>query len=234
MARIRSIKPEFWSSEQVVECSLSARLLFVGMWNFCDDGGVHPASSKRLKMEVFPADDFTTEQVGVMVAELLDQGLVGEFEHEGVIYWFITGWKHQKIDRPNYRYPQPNSTNVRRSIDDQSPPEWKGGDVEGKGVEGKGRGAFAPALSQVVEFAKAHGRPECAEAFFNYWDGLNWMKKQQPIVHWDSEFRLWCGRQTRMDAEKAERAPPLNAKATGGPDYSAVNKIKKMATEHTG
>ena len=31
MARIRSIKPEFWVSEQVAECSTSARLTFVGL-----------------------------------------------------------------------------------------------------------------------------------------------------------------------------------------------------------
>ena len=42
MARIRTIKPEFWTSEQVVDCSPTARLLFIGLWNFCDDGGVHP------------------------------------------------------------------------------------------------------------------------------------------------------------------------------------------------
>ena len=41
MARIRSIKPEFWTAEQVMECSPMARLLFIGMWNFCDDGGNH-------------------------------------------------------------------------------------------------------------------------------------------------------------------------------------------------
>ncbi len=44
MARIRSIKTEFWTAEQVMECSPIARLLFIGMWNFCDDGGNHPAT----------------------------------------------------------------------------------------------------------------------------------------------------------------------------------------------
>jgi len=47
MARIRTIKPEFWVSEQVGECSPNARLLFIGMWNFCDDRGVHPAKPNR-------------------------------------------------------------------------------------------------------------------------------------------------------------------------------------------
>lgn len=34
MARIRTIKPEFWTSEQVMGCAPLARLLFIGLWNF--------------------------------------------------------------------------------------------------------------------------------------------------------------------------------------------------------
>ena len=56
MSRIRTVKPEFWTSEQIIACSPIARLLFIGLWNFCDDNGVHPASYIRLKAEVFPPD----------------------------------------------------------------------------------------------------------------------------------------------------------------------------------
>lgn len=108
MARIRTIKPEFWTSEQVMECSLHARLLFIGLWNFCDDRGVHPAAYKTLKAEVFPGDDITGEDVKKMVAELIEQGLLGEFEHEGRRWWFVPGWNHQLINRPSpSRYPKP-------------------------------------------------------------------------------------------------------------------------------
>lgn len=69
MARIRTIKPEFWVSEQIAECSTSARLLFVGLWNFCDDAGVHPAKPKTLKAELFPMDDITTGDVAGWMAE---------------------------------------------------------------------------------------------------------------------------------------------------------------------
>ncbi len=44
MARIRTTKPEFFTSEQVMNLSIFARFAFLGMWNFCDDGGNHPAS----------------------------------------------------------------------------------------------------------------------------------------------------------------------------------------------
>lgn len=110
MARIRSIKPEFWTSEQVVECSRDSRLLFIGMWNFCDDAGRHKASYLRLKMEVFPGDPVSTEQVRAWVRELIDNGLLIEYEVEGEEYWQITGWNHQKIDQPNIKHPSPDGT----------------------------------------------------------------------------------------------------------------------------
>jgi len=142
--RIRSIKPEFFTSEKIVECSPTARLLFVGMWCFCDDGGVHPASVKRLKMEVFPGDDFPEAQMQNLVKELLDAKLLAEFEAQGEKYWHVTGWHNQKIDRPNMKHPQPeirrafdeHSTNGSGAIDDRSPPEGNG--KEGRGRERKG------------------------------------------------------------------------------------------------
>ncbi|MBE2258678.1 MAG: hypothetical protein J0L59_08770 [Xanthomonadales bacterium] len=139
MARIRTIKPEFFTSEQLAECSPNARLLFIGMWCFCDDQGIHPASPARLKMEVYPGDDFTRDQVADMADELVRHGLLHEYEVEGEKYWLVTGWKHQKIDKPSKKYPLPladNSANGSVAGDDSSPPEGKGGDVEGKGEEG--------------------------------------------------------------------------------------------------
>lgn len=138
MARIRTIKPEFWTSEQVVECSPIARLLFVGMWNFCDDGGNHPASAKTLKMQIFPGDDIAIHQVEVMVGELIEAGLLQQYTADGRNYWHVTGWKHQKIDRPSYKHPRPfdeRSSNDGRGLDDGHPPEGKG--REWKGEEGK-------------------------------------------------------------------------------------------------
>ena len=124
LPRIRTIKPEFWTSEQIVECSPIARLLFIGLWNFCDDAGRHPASAKRTKMEVFPGDSFTDQEILDMIDQLVANELIEPYESEGKSYWQVTGWAHQKIERPNYRYPAPEfderSTNDRRTIDERS------------------------------------------------------------------------------------------------------------------
>lgn len=109
MARLRTVKPEFWASEQIGLCSRDARLLFIGLWNFCDDAGIHPASTHRLKSEVFPADDCSKEDIDRWVNELISQELLIEYEASGKKYWKVTGWQHQKIQRPYLKYPQ-NST----------------------------------------------------------------------------------------------------------------------------
>src|SRR6266540_1203181 len=105
MSRIRTTKPEYWSSEQIMNLTVPARLLFIGMWNFCDDAGNHPSGIKTLKAEVLPGDEI---DVTPLVQEMIDQGLLVEYEVEGKRYWHITGWHHQKIDKPNYKHPLPN------------------------------------------------------------------------------------------------------------------------------
>lgn len=111
MSRIRTIKPEFWTSEQVMECSPLARLLFIGLWNFCDDQGVHPASPKTIKAELFPADDISSQQVKDMLSELISNDLLAEFEAASKRYLYVTGWHHQLIKNPSApKYPNPPAT----------------------------------------------------------------------------------------------------------------------------
>lgn len=150
MARIRTIKPEFWTSEQVVGCSTNARLLFVGLLNFCDDSGIHPASTKRLKMEVFPGDDFSDNEIRAMVDDLIAAGLLEEYEIADACFWRVLGFtRHQKIDQPTYRFPLPNgsipegpsrrrSENVRRTPNERSASVRTRKGMESKGMESKG------------------------------------------------------------------------------------------------
>ncbi|MBN3789716.1 hypothetical protein [Burkholderia sp. Ac-20353] len=90
--------------------SLPARLLFIGLWNFCDDNGVHPASTIRLKAEVFPGDTLDSADVRRMIDELIAARLVNEYEVDGDRFWIVTGWHHQKIDQPTFRFPLPDGT----------------------------------------------------------------------------------------------------------------------------
>lgn len=139
MARIRTVKPEFWTSEQIAECSTITRLLFIGMWNFCDDGGNHPASLKSLKMQVFPSDDIQLSEIGTMIDELVKNELITQYTVNNKDYWHVLGWKHQKIEKPNYKHPEYFPTNSK-PIDDHSANDSLPVDPvrESKGMEGKG------------------------------------------------------------------------------------------------
>lgn len=116
MSRIRTVKPEFWSSEQVIKLSIPARLCFIGLWNHCDDAGIHTASAITLKAQVFPCDDI---DAAPLVQELIEQGLVVEYEADDKRYWHVTGWHHQKIDRPNWKHPLPDGSIPKNKTKDE-------------------------------------------------------------------------------------------------------------------
>jgi hypothetical protein len=132
MSRIRSIKPEFWTSEQVMECSLNARLMFIGTWNFADDSGRLPYSPKSIKAQIFPSDEISLDTIRGMVNELSTNGLLMIYSVEEKEYLQITGWQHQRIDKPQKpKYPAPfqdDSTNAPRTL----PPDTIGEDKKGK------------------------------------------------------------------------------------------------------
>lgn len=94
--------------------------MFISMWNFCDDAGRHPNSPKQLKAEIFPSDDFLLTDVLGMIHELARIGLIECYEIEDTQYIQVTGWHHQRIDKPQKpRYPAPDpnrSQNVQGSF----------------------------------------------------------------------------------------------------------------------
>jgi hypothetical protein len=106
MARARSIKPDFWNHPLVIECSPEARLLFLGLWTHCDDGGRHPATPKAIKGKVFPADTFSAEQVEVMLRELVTNGLLKAYGANGMTFLEVIDWSSwQSVKNPTFQWP---------------------------------------------------------------------------------------------------------------------------------
>ncbi|NPD62508.1 hypothetical protein HPP02_10870 [Klebsiella aerogenes] len=151
MARIRTVKPEFWTDEKVVECSIPARLLFIGLFNFANDMGCLERSPKRLKMQIFPADALDCEP---LIQELITHGLLTEYSVNDVCYLQIKGFlKHQKINRPSAsKIPlPPEFTEAKAGKEEKRAPNQgglnedsvnpHGGLTDGKGREGKGKGS---------------------------------------------------------------------------------------------
>jgi hypothetical protein len=132
MARIRSIKPEYWTDEKAVEMSPLARLLFIGLWNFADDEGRMVYSPKRIKMQILPAE---SSDISELLGEIRGKSLVEVYEVDGIEYLQITNFKkHQKIDkRTASKLPSPPNPSESPRI----PPTDQGREwiKEGKGKD---------------------------------------------------------------------------------------------------
>lgn len=148
MARIRSIKVEFWAHEGLSRVSRDARLFFIGLWNFADDAGRARAHPSVLKGQIFPYDEI---DVVPLLCELEEGGFVRRYVVDGQAFLCIPGWaRHQVINKPsNTRLlpgppgddptppPEPSgSPPVALPEPDGSPTPRKG--REGKGKEGNG------------------------------------------------------------------------------------------------
>jgi translation initiation factor IF-1 len=65
MARIRSIKPDFFDSTSIADLSMPARLFFIGLWTQADRDGRLEDDMRRLKARIFPYDDVDVEALAV-------------------------------------------------------------------------------------------------------------------------------------------------------------------------
>ncbi|MFI6329872.1 hypothetical protein ACIBBG_16415 [Micromonospora chersina] len=115
MARIRSIKPEFWSSPGQQQCrDPYARLLFIAMWNWADDTGRGTANARELAGFAFPHDEeLSSADIRRMLGEIRRAFGVVFYEVGGRPYYLIPSWdRHQKIDkRSGARHPGPDAGN---------------------------------------------------------------------------------------------------------------------------
>lgn len=93
MARSRNIKPGFFTNEDLAELGFATRLLFAGLWTQADKSGRLEDRPKRLKMQIFPADDV---DVDAMLQELHEARMVTRYAIGEVRYVCIPSWdKHQ-------------------------------------------------------------------------------------------------------------------------------------------
>ncbi len=98
MPRIRSIKPDFFTNDELAEVKPLGRLLFIGLWCIADKEGRLRDRPTRIKAQVQPFD-------GANVNKLLDglqnKGFIKRYEVDGKRYIQIVNFaKHQ---RPHHK-----------------------------------------------------------------------------------------------------------------------------------
>ncbi|MFE4664587.1 hypothetical protein ACFRI7_32230 [Streptomyces sp. NPDC056716] len=119
MARIRTIKPEAFESEDLASVSVTAMLTFVGLLTQADDEGRHrdhPAIIAGRLWALRP--EHTPAHVARDLDELANAGLLCRYTGcDGRTYLHIVTWeRHQKINRPSEsRLPRCAGHHARRN-----------------------------------------------------------------------------------------------------------------------
>ncbi|MEU3529181.1 hypothetical protein AB0E62_35925 [Streptomyces sp. NPDC038707] len=160
MARIRSIKPEFFTSLTIAEQPLSARLTFIGLWTYVDDNGVGQADPRLIRAAIWPLEEAPDilQRTREDLQSLQEGRLITLYEASGRPLVYVNSWtEHQKVSHPRKpRFPTPcevrqasdlhtsdSPEDYRRTPETlQSPPEddapeqGAGSREQGKGIEG--------------------------------------------------------------------------------------------------
>lgn len=136
MARIRTIKPEFFTSEDIVSLTPLARLFYVSLWCESDREGRLEWKPRTFKLRYLPADSCEIEDLAL---ELSNAGLIVLYEVDGKKYAEIpTFGKHQVINNRETQSTLPPRPSTRESgVKDASArvqAEGRKGRKEGKGL----------------------------------------------------------------------------------------------------
>ena len=182
MARIRTIKPDFFKNEELADLPAMIRLLFIGLWTLADREGRLEDRPKRIKAELFPYDNLDVEKA---LNELQSSGFIVRYKGNANIsdrilspeqpakevncIQVVNFSKHQKIDKANEKESQLPVFQGNNSIDYEKTIDSLPIEGERKGKEGKGKErkeAATPEPDLIFPFE--------SEEFKNMW--LNWKK----------------------------------------------------------
>ena len=124
MSRIRSIKPQFWVDEDLAHLPPYARLLYIALWNFADDGGVFEYRPERLCAQIFPLDVLHGALTFQDFQSWLDSlESIGKFKRftddtEKMFGFLVNFPKHQVIKKPSeHRFATPPVPNGSPLVD---------------------------------------------------------------------------------------------------------------------
>lgn len=221
MARIRTIKPEFWSDEKVGGLPLACRLLFIGLWNFADDYGVIASSPLFIKSRIFLYDrDISEENVLQWLRELEQRRMIVSCEHDGNHYYIVRNFsKHQVVNKKSQshtipedileRYLEGSSIPTVALREDSAPEQGTG-----KGTVNKEEERKTGFREMLAPFTNRYA-PSVLKKFTEYWTAPSHTRGKmrfEDFQGWDAEERLEAWMKKERTAEKGISA----SEALGG------------------
>lgn len=144
MARIRTIKPEFWKNEALSELPEATHMLAAALLNYADDEGYFNANPRLVQAECFPLRELSvsvpTSLISLSRVGFIDLGKGDDGREYGRIVSFTS---HQVINRPtkskikDLSIAWGVSLNTHGVIRDHSLPEGNREQGTGNGDQGK-------------------------------------------------------------------------------------------------
>ena len=232
MARIRTIKPEFFTSEDIVSLSPLARLLYIALWCEADKEGRLVWKPLTFKLRYLPGDSC---DIHALCKEILDRGLVCLYS-DGLAY-IPSFTAHQHINPRESASQLPDHKDQPR-VGTRQPRVGTGANLdvhpqvgrEGKGRERNGGGACASAGPHEAEKSASPPPPPIFSP-----ENREFIKTERPdldaAVVWlnfcdhypgdkctPANWRKWVRREMRGPVPGGDPPP---AAATADPDSKA-------------
>ena len=115
MARIRTVKPEFFRHEGLQDLEIAnpgkyPMMVFSGLWVIADREGRFEWRPRRMKLDVLPFLDFDMEETLCLLEQI---GLIQRYVHNGEMFGAVTSWERHQIvgrDEPPSDIPAPDGS----------------------------------------------------------------------------------------------------------------------------
>lgn len=196
MARIRTIKPDFFTSVDVVSLTPLARLLYIATWIEADREGRMVWNPKTLKLRYLPGDNCDIEE---LAGELVAAGLVIPYKIDEHLYAEIPSFtRHQFINN------RESASLIPPRVIDASPTREPRVRTPLAGRERKGKESSCPRKFSDEDMSLAN-------QMFEKILLLNPKHKKPDLEKWADEIRLMRERDSRTHSDIADLFAWANA-----------------------
>lgn len=113
MARARTLKPDFFTNENLADCSPHARLLFAGLWTLADRSGRLEDRPKKIHAQIFP---YEVVKIDDLLSELSTGNFIVRYVVDGVAIIKIPAFsKHQYVNNKERLHDLPSEVSETSS-----------------------------------------------------------------------------------------------------------------------
>lgn len=256
MPRARNIKPAFFKNESLADVTISARLLFVGLWTLSDFRGNLECRPRRIKAEIYPYDEV---DISSLLSDLNKLGLIRIYSVLGQDYINIPNFgKHQRPhineQRSGSEIPE-HKESVSQVVDSKGltiKPELEPAqsslvalnpescflnpdilNPECGNPEPKRNGRMArPTIDiLVVEFGDRVSDPVIqAQSFLNHYESNGWKVGKNPMKSWKHAVTNWItrGKSNGNGNKPNQQSRPTRSEKSdqAARDYIESNRVR--------